>query len=334
MQVVYADAHLDHAPPHQFNVDRMGPYSESPDRALRILNALSGDHDVVSPSVDAGKAIRQIHDADYLAFLETVYTAWEARGGTPDGLIPYTFASRRMAHLPADVVDRVGHFCFDAQTPIVAGTGRAARASADCAVTAAETVRSGAACAYALCRPPGHHACRDLYGGYCYLNNAAIAAAHLGGRVAIVDVDYHHGNGTQDIFYDRDDVLTVSLHADPDRAYPFFSGGADEVGAGPGAGHNRNVPLPPAVDDDAYLQVLAAVGAFIRRFSPDFLVVSVGFDTYREDPLGDFHVSIDGFRRIGSALRALDRPTVLIQEGGYDTAALGRCAASFLTGFE
>ena len=209
--------------------------------------------------------------------------------------------------------------------------------SANSAVHAAELVLNEADCAYALCRPPGHHAFADMAGGFCYLNNTAIAAQRLltqSDRVAILDVDLHHGNGTQGIFYRRPDVLTVSLHADPAAFYPFFWGYADERGAGEGLGYNYNLPLPLGTGDDAYLDTLDMALTRIERFAPDMLVVALGLDAYEGDPLAGLSITTKGFGRIGAAIAEMQLPTVLIQEGGYLSKALGDNLKSFLGDFE
>ncbi|HEV3014112.1 MAG TPA: histone deacetylase family protein, partial [Actinomycetota bacterium] len=231
---------------------------------------------------------------------------------------------------------RPGWFCFDTATPMVAGSFSAALAAADAALTAADLVAAGAPAAYALCRPPGHHAGPGYYGGFCFLNNAAIAARslHRLGRVAVVDVDFHHGNGTQDVFWEDPEVLYVSLHGDPAGHYPHFTGAADETGGGAGAGTNRNLPLPDGTGDDAYLEALAEAMAVVAGFDPATLVVSAGFDTFAGDPIGAFQVTTGGFRRIGAALAAAGRPTVVVQEGGYAVEALGANALALLQGVQ
>jgi acetoin utilization deacetylase AcuC-like enzyme len=255
-------------------------------------------------------------------------------------LIPDTFAVARLARGGGrDLgggVGRPGWFCFDTATPLVAGSFAAAAAAADVALTAADLVAGGARAAYALCRPPGHHAGPGYYGGFCLLNNAAIAARWLArlGRVAIVDVDFHHGNGTQDIFWEDPEVLYVSLHGDPAAHYPHFTGAADEVGDGPGRGTTRNLPLPDGTGDDAYLAVLAEAMALVADFDPAALVVSAGFDTFAGDPIGAFAVTTDGFRRIGAALAGAGRPALLVQEGGYAVEALGANAVALLDGVQ
>ncbi len=239
-------------------------------------------------------------------------------------------------------------------SPILEGTWEAAYWSAQCALSAAEAVLAGEQVAYALCRPPGHHAARDLYGGFCFLNNAAIAARDLqthlshsrglrlgrsetgpGVRVALLDIDYHHGNGTQEIFYSDPTVLYCSLHADPDREYPYYWGGADECGEGAGEGANRNWPLPSKTGDATYLAALDEALGLIREFEARYLVISAGFDIVARDPVGGFTVTTDGLHEIGQRIAALSRhmPTVIVQEGGYLLERLGENAIAFLSAF-
>jgi acetoin utilization deacetylase AcuC-like enzyme len=249
-----------------------------------------------------------------------------------------------------------GYYCFDMSAPIAAGTYAAARAAANTALTGAALLLEGHQTVYALCRPPGHHAGRDMYGGYCYLNNAAIATQYLGvggwelgvgnphqpstpysqppHRVAVLDIDYHHGNGTQQIFYERGDVLFVSIHADPARQYPYFAGYADERGAADGVDANLNIPLEADVDDERYLVTLDKALAAVRAFDPRFLVVSAGFDTFGGDPIADFALSSAVYPQIGQRITALGLPTLIVQEGGYAVDALGENAVGFLRGFE
>jgi len=219
--------------------------------------------------------------------------------------------------------------------PIGKHTWEAAMSSAQCAVTGARLLRSGESCVYALCRPPGHHAGPDFFGGYCYLNNAAIAARVLcqgDGRVAIVDIDYHHGNGTQAVFYEDPEVWYGSLHVDPDIDYPFYAGYADEVGEGAGRGTNCNVPLPPGTSESRYLATLEMLLDRMSAFEPLYLVVSAGFDTYVDDPIGSFQVTTDGFQEMGRRIRTLDLSTLVVQEGGYCVPDLGRNAVALLSG--
>jgi acetoin utilization deacetylase AcuC-like enzyme len=230
----------------------------------------------------------------------------------------------------------LGRWCFETTTPITEGTFDAARSAVDIALTATAAVIGGEPSAYGLCRPPGHHAPTGLYGGYCFFNNAAIAAHRVasttGSRVTVLDVDYHHGNGTQQIFYRRDDVQYVSLHGDPARAYPYLSGFADETGAGRGAGSNLNIPLPAGTDDEAYLGALARAADAIAAFGPSLLIVSLGVDTFHNDPISDLAITTEGLRAQGELVAQLALPTVVLQEGGYDVDAIGDNVSAFLLG--
>ncbi|MDP6039175.1 MAG: histone deacetylase family protein, partial [Candidatus Latescibacteria bacterium] len=272
MKVVYSDKHRGHAPPCQLFSDGLHPASEVPERVERIVAEIRVRQigDVIIPREFSLDAISAVHDAGLLRFLEGAYTAWDEKGrATETGLIPDTFAMRTLEGKPEDLVRQVGYYCFETQTPIVAGTWDAAREAAGCALTGADLILEGEQAVYALCRPPGHHAARDLYGGYCYLNNAAVAANHLSklGRVTILDVDYHHGNGTQAIFYASDVVQFVSLHADPNSVYPFYSGYATEKGEGAGEGKTCNFPLPKGTNDLMYLDALDRALSVIADFS-------------------------------------------------------------------
>ena len=233
---------------------------------------------------------------------------------------------------PTPVGARLGWWCFETTTPLTAGTYEAARSAVDCALAATDAVLAGERLAYGLCRPPGHHATTSLYGGYCFFNNAAIAAAHAGRdrrrRVAVLDVDYHHGNGTQQIFYERDDVAFVSLHGDPARAYPYLTGHADETGAGRGRGATCNIPLPAGTDDDAYLAALDRALAAVDAARPGARVVSLGVDTYVGDPMCDLASRPTASAGCGAAVAALGRPLVVLQEGGYADDALGANVAA------
>jgi acetoin utilization deacetylase AcuC-like enzyme len=250
-------------------------------------------------------------------------------------IYPEVFPIRRPDRVPRALEDRAGYFCADTFTPLTRNCYRAARDAADVALTAAALLLDGERLAYALCRPPGHHAERRIYGGFCYFNNSAIAAHFLSrsGKVALLDIDYHHGNGGQDIFYARSDVLTVSIHGHPSHAYPNFSGYADERGEGPGMGFNQNYPLEPPVDEERYLRVLEKALGLIERFGPQYLVVSLGFDIMRGDPTGAFAISVQGMRRIGRRLGRLGIPTLLAQEGGYAVRNLRTGSHAFFAGW-
>lgn len=336
MKVLCTDAETQakHAPVEEFSRDGMIPYPESPRRYDVIRAALEAASwaEFAQPVPQGDDALDAVHDADYLAFLRGAHAAWTAGGG--DGDLVASLFSDAGGRAPVDPAAATGFYGFDT-TPIASGTWRAARAAADAALTAADLVHAGAPAAYALCRPPGHHATRNRFGGYCYLNHAALAAQRLAahGPVAIVDVDYHHGNGTQQIFYRHRDVLFVSLHADPEWEYPLFWGRADEIGEGDGVGHTLNLPLPAGIDDAAYLRHLGTALERVRGFAPRHLVVSAGFDTHEDDTLGTFRLTTDGIGAIGAALAGLALPTVIVQEGGYELRALGELAVRFLQPF-
>lgn len=339
MKVLYSDRHRRHAPLYQLFSTGLSEASDVPERAERILEVVRGLRgvEVAVPREQGSGPIRAVHDEGYLHFLEQAYRSWETPDRETDfGIVPDTFAMRTLPGKPNTVWRQAGYYCFETQTPIVEGTFRAALSAAWCALTGAECLMEGEPAAYALCRPPGHHAARDVYGGYCYLNNAAIAAQLLAGsgRVAILDVDYHHGNGTQAIFYDSDAVLFVSIHADPDHTYPFFSGYEDEGGAGNGRGKNRNFPLEAGIDGQAYLASLERALEVVVQHRPEFLVVSLGVDIYCEDPLGKFEVSLETFTEIGRQIRGANLPTLFVQEGGYNLEAIGECVMNVLAGFE
>ncbi len=336
LPVVVSDEHRHHDPPYELNAgQRVAPVWERPARVDAILEGLP-DTDRVPARTHGDDAVLAVHDAEMVRFLRDGHAAWRAAGG-PEVMIPDTFRSPRWAaggRRTSSALGEAGWWCVDTATPVVAGTFRAARAAVDVALTAADLVVDGAGVAYGLTRPPGHHAGRDYFGGFCLLNHAAIAARHLlaGGPVAVLDVDVHHGNGTQDLFWRDDAVLYVSLHADPDHAFPFFSGFGDEVGAGPGRGTTRNVPLAPGTGDDAYLAALDAACEELLAFAPAALVVSLGLDTSRHDPMGPLELTTAGLAGIGRRIAALGVPTVLLQEGGYALDHLGAQVRAVLDG--
>jgi len=286
--------------------------------------------------------LRRIHDPDYLGFLATVWAEWLALDPAHAALdvLPSVWpgAGLRRDVKPRNLSAQLGRYAFDAGSPITAGTWEAALAGAACAIDAARALASGARRAsMALTRPPGHHAGSDFYGGYCFLNNAALAAQALreagATRVAVLDVDYHHGNGTQQIFYERADVLTVSIHGDPSTEYPFYLGYADEVGAGAGLGCNLNLPLPAGSGVEPWLAALQTALARIRTFGAEALVLALGVDSFEGDPISRFTLQSEDFLRIGQHVAALGLPTVLVMEGGYAVAELGINVANVLEGF-
>jgi acetoin utilization deacetylase AcuC-like enzyme len=280
-----------------------------------------------------------VHTERYLDFLRDAHAAWRRLAAGSEAVIPNVHPRRLTKdNYPSSIVGRAGYHLYDMSCPIMEATWPAVLWNSHCAAEAAlRVVEGSSASAYAMCRPPGHHAGPDYAGGFCYLNNAAIAASILRqgfARVAVLDVDVHHGNGTQDIFYERSDVVVVSLHGEPQSFYPFYWGYAGESGAGDGRGANFNLPLPRGAGDEEYLEHLEVGLEKIRACGASALVVSLGFDAYERDPLKWLEITTEGFRRMASAVAGLGLPTVLVQEGGYYCPDLGRNLAAFLSGFE
>lgn len=325
--------------PLQFLVNGVfRPNPEQPERLDRLLRAaLRAGCRQEAPLAHGMEPLTAIHTGAYLDFLERAWERWSRIEGAAPAVIPNVHPDCRQVGYPASVVAQAGFHMADAAAPLSDGSWASILWSAWSAVHAARLVIDGERAAYALCRPPGHHAFADMAGGFCYLNNTAIAAelllrAHH--RVAILDVDLHHGNGTQSIFYRRGDVLTVSIHADPERFYPFFWGYANERGAGPGDGYNLNLPLARGSGDEVFLAALESALASIRQFEPGALVVALGLDAFEGDPFGGLRVSTPGFGEIGRRIAsALPLPTLLVQEGGYLCDELGENLGSFLDGF-
>jgi acetoin utilization deacetylase AcuC-like enzyme len=332
MRTVFDPRQLGHAPALELMNGGFVPFAETPARAEAILAALGP----AEAPIDHGEApLRAVHDEAYLAFLWAAHQDWRAAGREGDAS-GYAWPVVRRRPLDLERIDaKLGAYSFDASSPIAAGTWEGAYWSAQSALTALDHVLAGERAAFALCRPPGHHAGRDYLGGYCYLNNAAIAAeaaAAAGRRVAILDIDYHHGNGTQDIFYGRGDVLFVSIHADPKTDYPYFWGHEDETGEGDGEGATLNLPLPRATDLGAYLPALDAALARIAAFAPDMQIVSYGADTFIGDPISHFRLETRDYQALGRRIAGLGLPVLAVMEGGYAIDALGANVASFLEG--
>jgi len=346
VRFVYSPDHLGHDPDLGSFYGELAPVVETAARAETIRLVLGADDafSEMAPSAHGMAPITAVHDPGLPAFLGDAWEQWQAHpdARTIPRMIPEMFLHPALIEgmgrpaVPASVFGRQAMYAFDASTPIVAGTYRAARSAVDVALTATDAVLAGDATAYGLCRPPGHHAPRSAFGGFCYLNNAAIAAQHVvertGEPVAILDVDYHHGNGTQQIFYDRGDVLYASLHGDPARAYPYLTGFVGERGTGEGEGANVNVPLPAATDDGSYLEALEPVLELIQGFRGTTLIVSLGFDTYHLDPIADLALTTEGYHRIGARVAATGKRLVILQEGGYHVGDIGRNAQAWLRG--
>lgn len=344
IRLVYADGHAANHPTDRDVPEYGRGYPETPARAVAIRKAVesAGFGSFVMPddTIDSS-AIAACHDAQLLHHLQSGFA--ESRNG-PDDEQPYvahTFAVRGRRNGRGDHPSAFGAWAFDTSAPLFAKTFEAARRASQAALTAAEHVVASGGVAYSLARPPGHHAGRDFYGGFCYLNHAAIAAEHLktrlGGRIATLDIDYHHGNGTQEIFYADADVLTCSLHADPRQDYPFYWGGAEERGEAHGENRNLNHPLRIGTNDDHYLAALDSVLQVIADFSPRALVLSAGFDLMAGDPVprdGGFRITTNGLESIGKRVASLKLPTVIVQEGGYNLQRLGEYAVTLLTAFE
>ncbi len=352
MQVVYSPAHLGHDISVETYMGMPVPANEVAERAERIRAALEADGGfaISEPTEHGLDPITAVHERGLVRFLEEAWSAVRSQGIERPFLSADTYPNRSMFEGMSDAAiqdlvrepqhagGRAGFWGLDSAAPLVAGTYVAALAAVDVALTTADLVLGGERAAYGLCRPPGHHAARSMYGGYCFFNNAAIAADSIarstGERVAVLDVDFHHGNGTQQIFWRRGDVRYVSIHADPDRQYPYFLGRADETGEGEGSGENLNIPLRAGATNDDYLGALDRALESIAAAPGSVIVVSLGFDTYGLDPIGDFALTTDVYHEVGKRTAALGRRLVILQEGGYHRPSLGENARAWLRGAE
>jgi acetoin utilization deacetylase AcuC-like enzyme len=341
MLTVFSEEHALHVGEAELAAGKLVPYFEVPSRADMIVARVRsvGLGPVVAPDDHGRGPIERVHSARFVDFLAAAWELWRALGREGDAM-PAAWATRHLRAIEPDHISgKLGYYCFDASTPLMAGTFRAAYASAQVALSGAALLAARKArAAFSLCRPPGHHAASDLYGGYCFLNNAAIAAQSLrdagAERVAVLDVDYHHGNGTQALFYGRSDVLFLSLHGDPREEYPFYLGYGDERGAGDGEGYNVNYPLPRDTGFGPWSEALEDACRRIERYAPDALVVSLGVDTYKGDPISRFRLESADFTTYGRRLGRLRLPTLFVMEGGYAVEEIGINTVNALQGFE
>jgi acetoin utilization deacetylase AcuC-like enzyme len=333
MQIIYSEKQADHQPRWEWNFGKKNAYPEKTARIRTIVKELNkrGMSQIIRQERSfALDHIHRIHDPEMVRHIKSC-------ANMPEGESAYAhiFPYRTYTPHPKTNMIRAGYFCFDVGTTIARHTYVAAKSAVDVALTGAELIAKGKEReVFSLSRPPGHHADRRIYGGYCYFNNAAIAADYLskGGKVAILDLDFHHGNGTQSIFYESSHVYFASIHGDPRDYYPYFCGFKSERGEYLGHKMNHNVPLPKGVDDAAYLAELDKVLTRIKRFTPAYLVISMGFDTFESDPVGDFALTSPCYHEIGARLRRLGPPVLAVLEGGYAMKELGVNAANFAEG--
>jgi acetoin utilization deacetylase AcuC-like enzyme len=337
MKVIYSAAQSKHYPRHFLSSGAPQPNPEVPERADRLLAAaLKTGLSLAEPPDYGIGPVAAVHSPEYVQFLQHIVRRWAYIEGASAEVVPNIHPDRRDGVYPASAVGQAGFHLADTGCPISADTWGSALRSAHAACHAAQLLLEGDRACYALSRPPGHHAARDFAAGFCYLNNVAVGVQKLRSRferVAVLDIDLHHGNGTQDIFYRRADVLTVSIHADPLRFYPFFWGHASERGEGAGLGYNLNLPLARGSGDRVYLEALHKALARIDAFAPQALAIALGLDAFEGDPLGGLAVSTAGFGKIAAEIVALGLPTLIVQEGGYLCAALGDNLAAFLQPF-
>jgi len=339
MKIHFDPGHLGHQPKFELVPGKFIPNLEKRERAEAVLDALrqEGFGHMVEAKPAPRAPLLRVHDAAFLDFLESAWEEWEVKFGAESDGLAFVWPGRHLFQIvPRTIEGKLGYYTFDGISPITRGMWRAATGAAGAALAAAADIQAGARASFAVCRPPGHHAGPDLAGGTSYINNTAVAAADLaasGARVAIIDVDAHHGNGTQAIFWSRSDVLTISIHTDPASDYPYFSGYAGEKGAGAGDGFNLNLPLPPGAVWQLYSEALAAAIDRITDFSPDVLVLALGVDAYHEDPAGQLALEIADFATMGRRLADLGLPTAIVLEGGYAETALRKAVLGAVSAF-
>lgn len=340
MLTIYTDEHYQHQPSGEIYGGKLVPPFECAQRVEYVLERIQQVNlgKVREPEEFSEDAILRVHDQAFVEFLKTCWQQW-IQAGFDTQILPTVWPARGMQQRePEDIDGKIGYFALAAETAMVEGTWTAAWASAMTALTGAKAIQGGSSSAFALCRPPGHHAARDLFGGYCFLNNAAIAAQYLldqgSKRIAIVDPDFHHGNGTQDIFYHRSDVLFCSLHGHPSLAFPNFLGYQEETGSGAGEGYNHNYPMMRGTEFTVWRKALEDALNKVKSFSPDALIISLGVDTFENDPISFFKLKSDDFKTYGHMIGQLNIPTLFVMEGGYAVEEVGINAVNVLMGFE
>ena len=340
MITVFSEDHRLHHGKYELTDGKLVPPFENPARLDNIMNRLNevALGEVVEPRDFGLDPVQRVHAQGFIDFMRTAHEAWSKEHGDTDAL-PTCWPSRTLRQVEPETIDgRLSYFSFDAGTPITSGTWQAITSAVNVAMTGVELIREGQDAVFSVCRPPGHHASSDLYGGYCFFNNVAVAGQGFLDceieKVAILDVDYHHGNGTQAIFYNRSDLLFVSLHAHPAQEYPFFLGYEDEAGEGEGKGFNQNFPMRWGTEWPAYLESLEKGLAIIRDFAPEVLLVSLGVDTFEKDPICRFRLKSDHYIELGKKIGNMSLPTLFIMEGGYAIDEIGINVANVLTGFE
>ncbi|MBN9668851.1 histone deacetylase family protein [Roseibium aggregatum] len=340
MKTVFSESQLAHTPKQEISDGELMPAVEIPSRAEIVLRTVRERQlgDVVAPQEFPIRPLHRVHSPDYVTFLEGFWDKWTAAGRSKEAF-PFVWPIRSLrSDIAVQQIDGLlGRYSMDAGTPVGEHTYQAARASADTALTAARMILDGEQSVFALCRPPGHHAGFDFFGGYCFFNNAAVAAQYLRdyglNRIAILDVDYHHGNGTQALFYDRPDILFLSIHADPKDEFPYYLGYADETGERAGTGFTRNWPLPLGTDWEGYTPALEEACRWLLVYKPDALIVSLGMDCFERDPISKFRFKSDDYFRLGERLAKAGVPTAFLMEGGYAVDALGTNCVNVLEGF-
>ena len=340
MQTFFSESHRLHFPQGELSGGQLVTPYERPSRVEYILQRLQERQfsDVIAPAAIDFSPIRRLHDPGFLDFLENAWDEWKQEGFAGE-VIPASFPARRMQQQrpPKNIDGKAGYYALAAETAITAGTWEAAQSSCASAQSAQRLVAGGADAAFALCRPPGHHAASDMFGGYCFINNASVTAEMFrmngASKVAILDIDFHHGNGSQDIFYGRDDVFFASLHGHPEDAFPYFTGYADETGEGAGEGFTANYPMRPGTSYEEWSKALQDAIKRIQSFGAEALVISLGVDAFKDDPISFFKLESESFRFAGQEIAKMKLPTVFIMEGGYAVEAVGINTVNVLEGF-